>query len=209
MHEWFTLTFVMGAFFIGGQVYEYAALFQEGLTISSSAYGSVFFLTTGFHGLHVVGGLIAFLAVLGRSFSAKKFGAPRGDHRDRRVVLLALRRRGVDRPVRLDLPDQVTAAPDRSEKRPRPVKALIARRHHRFAPVVLLALALVLTGGVYAALSPAPGERGRSPDGDGHRHGSGALPRELRHLPRHREPPGARVSHPRSSASAPQPSTSR
>jgi len=74
VHEWFTLTFVMGAFFIGGQVYEYAALFEEGMTISSSAYGSVFFLTTGFHGLHVVGGLIAFLAVLGRSFSAKKFG---------------------------------------------------------------------------------------------------------------------------------------
>ena len=74
VHEWFTLTFVMGAFFIGGQVYEYAALFQEGLTISSNAYGSVFFLTTGFHGLHVIGGLIAFLAVLGRSFSAKRFG---------------------------------------------------------------------------------------------------------------------------------------
>ena len=74
MNEWFTLTFLMGAFFVGGQVYEYAELFSEGLTISSSAYGSVFFLTTGFHGLHVVGGLIAFLAVLGRSFSAKKFG---------------------------------------------------------------------------------------------------------------------------------------
>ncbi|WP_372594114.1 heme-copper oxidase subunit III [Actinotalea sp.] len=74
MNEWFTLTFLMGAFFIGGQVYEYAELFHEGLTISSSAYGSVFFLTTGFHGLHVVGGLIAVLAVLGRSFSAKRFG---------------------------------------------------------------------------------------------------------------------------------------
>jgi cytochrome c oxidase subunit 3 len=74
VHEWFTLTFVMGAFFVGGQVYEYAELFEEGLTISSDAYGSVFFLTTGFHGLHVIGGLIAFLAVLGRSFSAKRFG---------------------------------------------------------------------------------------------------------------------------------------
>ncbi len=74
VHEWFTLTFVMGAFFIGGQVFEYAALFQDGLTISANAYGSVFFLTTGFHGLHVIGGLIAFLVVLGRSFSAKKFG---------------------------------------------------------------------------------------------------------------------------------------
>lgn len=74
MNEWITLTYVMGSIFIGGQVYEYAALAAEGLTISSSPYGSVFFLATGFHGLHVVGGLIAFLFVLGRSFVAKRFG---------------------------------------------------------------------------------------------------------------------------------------
>ncbi|MCR6690277.1 heme-copper oxidase subunit III [Cellulomonas sp.] len=74
MNEWMTLTYVMGAFFIGGQVFEYAELVEHGLTISSSPYGSVFYLTTGFHGLHVVGGLIAFLFLLGRSFSAKRFG---------------------------------------------------------------------------------------------------------------------------------------
>ncbi len=74
MNEWMTLTYLMGAAFIGGQVYEYAELAEHGLTISSSPYGSVFFLTTGFHGLHVVGGLIAFLALLGRSFAAKRFG---------------------------------------------------------------------------------------------------------------------------------------
>jgi cytochrome c oxidase subunit 3 len=74
MNEWMTLTYIMGAFFIGGQVFEYAELVHEGLTISSSPYGSVFYLTTGFHGLHVVGGLIAFLFLLGRSFTAKRFG---------------------------------------------------------------------------------------------------------------------------------------
>ncbi len=74
MNEWMTLTYLMGAFFIGGQLFEYAELIQEGLTISSSPYGSVFYLTTGFHGLHVVGGLIAFLFLLGRSFSARRFG---------------------------------------------------------------------------------------------------------------------------------------
>ncbi|WP_182111337.1 MULTISPECIES: heme-copper oxidase subunit III [unclassified Actinotalea] len=74
MNEWMTLTYVMGAVFIGGQVFEYAELVSHGVTISSSPYGSVFYLTTGFHGLHVVGGLIAFLALLGRSFSAKRFG---------------------------------------------------------------------------------------------------------------------------------------
>ena len=73
LREWFVLTYVMGAIFIGGQALEYAELVHEGVTISSSAYGSVFYLTTGFHGIHVAGGLIAFLYVLGRTFMARKF----------------------------------------------------------------------------------------------------------------------------------------
>ena len=74
MREWFTLTFLMGAFFIAGQVYEYAHLVEEGLTLSSNAYGSVFYLATGFHGLHVTGGLIAFLLVMIRVAKARRFG---------------------------------------------------------------------------------------------------------------------------------------
>ncbi len=70
---WFVITFLMGSFFIAGQVYEYAALLEEGLSFSGSAYGSVFYLTTGFHGLHVTGGLIAFLFVLARTYMAKRF----------------------------------------------------------------------------------------------------------------------------------------
>jgi cytochrome c oxidase subunit 3 len=73
LREWYVLTYIMGSFFIGGQVYEYAALFHEGLTISSNVYGSVFFLATGFHGLHVTGGLIAFMLLLGRTFLARTF----------------------------------------------------------------------------------------------------------------------------------------
>jgi cytochrome c oxidase subunit III len=74
MREWFALTFLMGAIFIGGQVYEYALLVSEGLTLASNPYGSVFYITTGFHGMHVTGGLIAFLIVLIRVFKAQKFG---------------------------------------------------------------------------------------------------------------------------------------
>jgi cytochrome c oxidase subunit 3 len=73
MREWFALTFLMGAFFIAGQIYEYAVLVSEGLTLSSNAYGSIFFLATGFHGLHVTGGLIAFLIVLVRVAKARRF----------------------------------------------------------------------------------------------------------------------------------------
>jgi cytochrome c oxidase subunit 3 len=73
LREWYVLTFLMGAFFIGGQVYEYASLFREGLGLSTNAYTSVFFLATGFHGLHVTGGLIAFVLLLGRTFLARTF----------------------------------------------------------------------------------------------------------------------------------------
>ncbi len=73
LREWFVLTYLMGSFFIAGQVYEYAALISENVTIPSSAYGSIFYLTTGFHGLHVTGGLIAFLFVIGRTFMARTF----------------------------------------------------------------------------------------------------------------------------------------
>jgi cytochrome c oxidase subunit 3 len=73
LREWFVLTYVMGGIFIGGQAFEYTELVHEGITIPSSAYGTMFYLTTGFHGLHVTGGLIAFLFVLGRTFVARRF----------------------------------------------------------------------------------------------------------------------------------------
>lgn len=71
---WYIVTFLMGLFFDAGQAHEYISLITEKhLTLSSSGYGSVFYLTTGFHGLHVAGGLIAFLFLLGRTFAAKRF----------------------------------------------------------------------------------------------------------------------------------------
>jgi cytochrome c oxidase subunit 3 len=73
LREWFVLTYIMGAIFVGGQATEYATLVHEGITIPSSAYGSMFYLATGFHGLHVTGGLVAFLLVLGRTFVARRF----------------------------------------------------------------------------------------------------------------------------------------
>ncbi|KWX00265.1 heme-copper oxidase subunit III [Carbonactinospora thermoautotrophica] len=73
LRRWFVITFVMGAFFIGGQVFEYTELVNEGVTLSSGPYGSIFYLATGFHGLHVTGGLFAFLLVLARTYLAKRF----------------------------------------------------------------------------------------------------------------------------------------
>ena len=67
LRRWFAITFLMGAAFVAGQANEYRMLVEEGTTIPSSAFGTVFFLATGFHGLHVIGGLIAFLFFLART----------------------------------------------------------------------------------------------------------------------------------------------
>ncbi|MCW2502820.1 MAG: cytochrome [Actinomycetia bacterium] len=67
LRRWFAVTFVMGLIFVLGQANEYRNLVNEGLKINSNGYGSMFFLTTGFHGMHVIGGLIAFLFMMARS----------------------------------------------------------------------------------------------------------------------------------------------
>jgi cytochrome c oxidase subunit 3 len=73
LREWYVLSFLMGLYFVLGQAYEWWNLVRiDHLTLSSSNYGSVFYLTTGFHGLHVTGGLVAFLFLLGRTYVARR-----------------------------------------------------------------------------------------------------------------------------------------
>jgi cytochrome c oxidase subunit 3 len=79
LRRWFAFTFVLGLIFVLGQAGEYTTqvrdyhhaiaqgIQHEGITLSSSGYGSVFYLTTGFHGLHVIGGLLAFIFYLART----------------------------------------------------------------------------------------------------------------------------------------------
>jgi cytochrome c oxidase subunit 3 len=74
MVEWFFLSYLLGAVFVAGQVWEYATLISEGVALNANAYGSAFYITTGFHALHVTGGLIAFLFIIGKTYAAKKFG---------------------------------------------------------------------------------------------------------------------------------------
>jgi len=71
LRRWYLLTLIMGALFVLGQANEYHNLVGDGTTMASSAYGTVFFLTTGFHGLHVIGGLIAFVILIGRTKLSK------------------------------------------------------------------------------------------------------------------------------------------
>lgn len=67
---------LMGAIFLGGQIYEYSGLFGDGFTPAKDIFGSSFFMLTGFHGLHVTVGALFLLICLLRSlrgdFTAKK-----------------------------------------------------------------------------------------------------------------------------------------
>jgi len=74
MTEWYLLSFILGAIFVSLQIFEYSELVAHGVTVSSSSYGSVFYITTGFHALHVTGGLVAFLLIIWRTQITKKFG---------------------------------------------------------------------------------------------------------------------------------------
>lgn len=58
MKFWLAVTFVLGACFIGMELYEFHHLIEHGATPQSSAFLSAFFTLVGTHGLHVSFGLI-------------------------------------------------------------------------------------------------------------------------------------------------------
>ncbi len=62
---WLTVTAMLGALFVGGQVYEFTAFYQEGLGFTTSLFASSFFTLTGFHGVHVTLGVIMLLSLVG------------------------------------------------------------------------------------------------------------------------------------------------
>jgi len=60
--RWLLVTAGLGAVFLANQAWEYA---EAPFSISSHAYGSMFYLMTGFHGLHVLGGIAFMLGTIG------------------------------------------------------------------------------------------------------------------------------------------------
>ena len=69
MRVWLVCTAMLGIGFIGGQMYEFTTFVEEGLTISTSVFGSSFFVLTGFHGAHVTVGIFMLLALIGMSMA--------------------------------------------------------------------------------------------------------------------------------------------
>jgi cytochrome c oxidase subunit I len=56
--RWMLTTLGFGAVFIAGQLFEYRNLYHEDVTIDRNLFTSAFFTLTGFHGLHVIIGLV-------------------------------------------------------------------------------------------------------------------------------------------------------
>ncbi len=64
------LTALGGAIFLGLQAFEWTHLIESGLKIfgnpwGATLFGASFFIITGFHGLHVTGGVVYLLTILG------------------------------------------------------------------------------------------------------------------------------------------------
>jgi len=64
---WLLATAMLGMVFVGGQVYEFSTFVQEGMTMRTNAAASGFYLLTGFHGTHVLIGIIMLLSLFGIS----------------------------------------------------------------------------------------------------------------------------------------------
>ncbi|TAN35013.1 heme-copper oxidase subunit III [bacterium] len=60
-------TIILGLGFEFGQLYEFIAAFGRGLNMTANTFASAFFTMTGFHGAHVLGGLILLTLILFRA----------------------------------------------------------------------------------------------------------------------------------------------
>ena len=64
------MTIALGMTFLGFQAYEYSHAYSEfNLKLTTGAYGTTFFMLTGFHGFHVTIGTLMLIVILGRSIA--------------------------------------------------------------------------------------------------------------------------------------------
>jgi cytochrome c oxidase subunit 1/cytochrome c oxidase subunit I+III len=61
---WLVATIVLGLAFLGNQVAEYVGLLRAGVGMNTNLFSTTFFTVTGFHGMHVLVGLVALCVVL-------------------------------------------------------------------------------------------------------------------------------------------------
>jgi heme/copper-type cytochrome/quinol oxidase subunit 3 len=62
---WVAATVLLGLVFLAGQGLEWSRLLGSGVNMAQSLFGTTFFTLTGFHGLHVLVGLLALSTFVG------------------------------------------------------------------------------------------------------------------------------------------------
>ncbi|HUZ85972.1 MAG TPA: heme-copper oxidase subunit III [Candidatus Baltobacterales bacterium] len=62
-----TATILLGLAFEFGQLYEFISAFGRGMSLTANSFASSFFIMTGFHGAHVLGGLVLLSLILYRA----------------------------------------------------------------------------------------------------------------------------------------------
>ena len=68
---WLLATALLGATFIGGQIYEFTTFLREGMGMTVSPFSSAFFVLTGFHGAHVTVGILMLLTLFTMSMTGR------------------------------------------------------------------------------------------------------------------------------------------
>jgi len=68
---WLLATALLGLTFVGGQVYEFTAFYDEGLALTTNVFGTSFYVLTGFHGTHVGVGILMLLTLFSLSTAGR------------------------------------------------------------------------------------------------------------------------------------------
>lgn len=68
---WLLTTAMLGAVFIGGQVYEFTTFYREGLGYTTNPASSAFYTLTGFHGVHVSLGIVMLMSLVVASLQGR------------------------------------------------------------------------------------------------------------------------------------------
>ncbi|HLE39136.1 MAG TPA: cytochrome c oxidase subunit 3 [Acidimicrobiia bacterium] len=71
MRVWLVATALLGMTFLAGQVFEFTGFVEEGLTVTTSPFGSSFFVLTSFHGTHVAVGVLMLLVTALMSYTGR------------------------------------------------------------------------------------------------------------------------------------------
>ena len=70
---WLFATALLGITFLAGQIFEFTEFVHEGLKVSTSSFGSAFYMLTGFHGAHVAIGVTMLLAMFFLSLDGRLY----------------------------------------------------------------------------------------------------------------------------------------